>query len=608
MKTRSATELSTTPLIVPLVASLVFALSLFTAPPAISASPPCGSTITTDTTLDSDMTCSGTAITIGAANIILDGAGYTITGDRTGSGIVNPSYPNVTVKNCNITNCDTGIFFGHGADNGTITNNTLTLNSPGIFLQANSNNTLTSNTANSNAGYISAGIYISGGSYHTLDSNTTNSNGSVGISLGGSNSTLINNTANSNNGGYSGGGIEISGDYNILTNNTANSNGTIYAGEGFGIGGNNNVLTGNTASLNVLGIHLGGSNNTLASNNFSSNHGLGIWLFSASTSIITGNTVNSNTNNPYAGYDGAGIFVYFDSSSNTIGGPGAGNTIAFNGGNGVEIVSADYGATGNTISQNSIFSNSRLGIDLNDDGVTPDDPCDTDMSTTYPFVTANNLQNFPVLYSVSNSGGSTTIAGALNSTANTNFTIEFFSNEVGNPSGYGKGQTFIGSTQVTTGADCSGSFTAVFPVTLSRSEVVTMTATDPSGNTSEFSNWTPSPPPYSAQVQQPINPNGSSVFSANRGVVPVKFTLTLNGVATCDLPPATIAVTRTAGGTIGAIDESLYSGPADTGSNFRIDSCQYVYNLSASALGVGTYRVDININGQVVGSGIFQLK
>jgi hypothetical protein len=44
------------------------------------------------------------------------------------------------------------------------------------------------------------------------------------------------------------------------------------------------------------------------------------------------------------------------------------------------------------------------------------------------------------------------------------------------------------------------------------------------------------------------------------------------------------------------------------GSNFRIDSCQYVYNLSASELGVGTYRVDIQINAQVLGSAIFQLK
>ena len=114
--------------------------------------------------------------------------------------------------------------------------------------------------------------------------------------------------------------------------------------------------------------------------------------------------------------------------------------------------------------------------------------------------------------------------------------------------------------------------------------------------------------PYTAQIQQPINSNGSSVFSVRRGVVPVKFTLSLNGVATCTLPPATIALTRTSGGTTGTIDESVYGGSADTGSNFTIDCCQYIYNLSASALGVGTYRVDILINGGLVGSGIFQLK
>ena len=43
------------------------------------------------------------------------------------------------------------------------------------------------------------------------------------------------------------------------------------------------------------------------------------------------------------------------------------------------------------------------------------------------------------------------------------------------------------------------------------------------------------PPPFVAQIQQPINADGSSVFSVRRGVVPVKFTFTLNGVATCDL-------------------------------------------------------------------------
>jgi len=113
---------------------------------------------------------------------------------------------------------------------------------------------------------------------------------------------------------------------------------------------------------------------------------------------------------------------------------------------------------------------------------------------------------------------------------------------------------------------------------------------------------------FKAQVQQPINGDGSSVFSARRGVVPVKFSLTSNGVATCQLPLATIAVTRTAGGTIGSVNESVYSMSADSGSNFRIDNCQYVYNLNSSALGVGTYRVDVKMDGTVISNAVFQLK
>ena len=114
-------------------------------------------------------------------------------------------------------------------------------------------------------------------------------------------------------------------------------------------------------------------------------------------------------------------------------------------------------------------------------------------------------------------------------------------------------------------------------------------------------------PNYAGQVQPPINADGSSTFNVRRGVVPVRFNLTLGGVATCELPAATIAVTRTAGGVIGQVNESDYSGNADTGSNFRIGSCQYAYNLNARALGAGTYRIDILIDGQVVGSAIFGL-
>jgi hypothetical protein len=117
------------------------------------------------------------------------------------------------------------------------------------------------------------------------------------------------------------------------------------------------------------------------------------------------------------------------------------------------------------------------------------------------------------------------------------------------------------------------------------------------------------PRPYQASVQPPINSDGTSIFKANRGVIPVKFTLAQNNAATCTLPAATIAVTRTSGGTLGSVDEGSYSMAADDGSNFRIDqtACQYVYNLGTS-LGTGTYRVDIKINNVVVGSAVFALK
>ena len=118
------------------------------------------------------------------------------------------------------------------------------------------------------------------------------------------------------------------------------------------------------------------------------------------------------------------------------------------------------------------------------------------------------------------------------------------------------------------------------------------------------------PSAYKASVQQPINSDASSIFNARRGIIPVIFTLRKNNVATCSLPPATIAVARTATGKPGSIDESIYASNANEGANFRIDSsaCQYVYNLAASSLGAGTYRVDIKVYGFVVGTAVFALR
>jgi hypothetical protein len=119
---------------------------------------------------------------------------------------------------------------------------------------------------------------------------------------------------------------------------------------------------------------------------------------------------------------------------------------------------------------------------------------------------------------------------------------------------------------------------------------------------------TSAPHAYRADVEPPINADGTSIFNSQRGVVPVKFALKDFGSPICGLPPATIAVTRIAGGTLGEVNESTYAMSADSGSNFRISSCQYIYNLSTAALGTGTYRVDIRIDGQSVGSALFQIK
>src|SRR5206468_3976171 len=53
------------------------------------------------------------------------------------------------------------------------------------------------------------------------------------------------------------------------------------------------------------------------------------------------------------------------------------------------------------------------------DGVTPNDPLDSD---TY----SNDLQNWPVLTAALTTGNATSVSGALASTPNTTFSIEFF--------------------------------------------------------------------------------------------------------------------------------------------------------------------------------------
>ena len=156
--------------------------------------------------------------------------------------------------------------------------------------------------------------------------------------------------------------------------------------------------------------------------------------------------------------------------------PGAANTIAYNCGQGVQFA---FGPNHWPILGNSIHSNNGLGITFL--GGTPAENDDGDADTG-----ANDLQNHPVITSAVASAGSVTVSGTLNSTPSTAFRLEFFASEICDPSGHGEGQQFIGTADVTT--DSSGN-TAFGPLTFAAPDdaEITATATDPAGNTSEFS-------------------------------------------------------------------------------------------------------------------------
>src|SRR5207237_10100851 len=104
---------------------------------------------------------------------------------------------------------------------------------------------------------------------------------------------------------------------------------------------------------------------------------------------------------------------------------------------------------------------------------------------------ANGLQNYPVLLAASAGDGSaghgTAVYGALNSKPNTTFTLDFYATDAPNPSLFGDSQRYLGSATVTTDAAGNATFNLAFAVGTTTNDYVTATATDPAGNTSEFS-------------------------------------------------------------------------------------------------------------------------
>ncbi len=182
---------------------------------------------------------------------------------------------------------------------------------------------------------------------------------------------------------------------------------------------------------------------------------------------------------------GDGILV--TAANVSIGGlePGAGNVIAYNGGDGVEIATQVNSSPviGNTILSNRIFSNAQTERGARNINVAPrNDIGDADLG-------ANNRQNFPIILGSSTRSPDAPPGGfnfnlfvGLNSTPLTEFTVQAFH--------YRPQPELLGT--MTVGTDAAGNARLRFLFYLSpgtpapEGSFFAATATDPNGNTSEL--------------------------------------------------------------------------------------------------------------------------
>jgi len=268
----------------------------------------------------------------------------------------------------------------------------------------------------------------------------------------------------------------------------------------------NTLVQGNFINTDVTGTKVLGDatygiiifnlNNTIGgpgAGNVIGGGGFGIVIQGGDGSTIQGNFIGTDpTGTIDLGNTSVGIQAL--SGDVVIGGinPGEGNIIAFNGsvvGNssaGIEVVNGQHvKIRGNQIYGNKGGKIDGLGIDLAPSfalGVSPNDLGDGDSGP-------NGLQNFPIIDNVIYGASTTTVQGTLNSTAATAFDLDFYSNPPcsAHPQDFLEGATYLGTLPVTTDGSGNASFSAVLPVALTSGTPISSTATDPLGDTSEFS-------------------------------------------------------------------------------------------------------------------------
>jgi hypothetical protein len=128
------------------------------------------------------------------------------------------------------------------------------------------------------------------------------------------------------------------------------------------------------------------------------------------------------------------------------------------------------------------------------------------------------------------------VVGSLNALANTVYTVDFYSNPSADPSGFGQGQSYLGSTTVSTDGSGNAHFDVVLNTATSFGQAVSATATDPNGNTSEFS--------ADAIIRPTVRSVQINDGSAQRSMVK-SLTITFSSIVT--LAPGAIEVDRVGG-------------------------------------------------------------
>jgi hypothetical protein len=257
-------------------------------------------------------------------------------------------------------------------------------------------------------------------------------------------------------------------DRNLIQGNLI---GTNPAGDA-SMGNGGDGISFQSVFLDAVGGSAAGARNVI-----SGNGGNGIKFQDAFGIPVQGNYIGTTIGLAPLGNAGHGVFLTATSTGNSIGDTtaGSGNVIANNMLDGISMTGT---GTVNNFNSNSIFANGGLGIDLNDDGVTPNDAGDGDSG-------ANALQNYPVLASAIFSSGNVHIQGTLNTNANSTVRIEFFGNGAADASGFGEGRHFLGATELSADGSGNASFDVTVPF-VPGSQKATATATN-AGNTSEFS-------------------------------------------------------------------------------------------------------------------------